>query len=91
VTAPGIAASGGDIQLNWTGGTANIYRAVNDPYFTPGVVYASGVSSIWPDPGAAGNPADNHTYIIRAIGDCGESGNSQRLGEFDFGIVPGSP
>ncbi len=90
VTAPGIATSTGDIDLNWTGGTANVYRAVNDPYFDPGAAYALGVSSIWTDPGAAGDTASNHTYIIRAVGNCGESANSQRLGEFDFALVSGS-
>ncbi len=90
VTVPGIATSSGNIDLNWTGGMANIYRAINDPYFSPGAVYALAVSSVWPDPGAAGDPADNHTYIIRASGNCGESADSQRLAEFDFALVPGS-
>lgn len=90
VTAPSITISSNDVQLSWTGGTANVYRAVNDPYFTPGSTYATAVNSIWTDSGAVGNPADNHTYIIRASGNCGESANSQRLAEFDFAVVPGS-
>jgi hypothetical protein len=92
VTAPAIAAAGGDVALSWAGGaTANIYRASNDPYFTPGAAYASGVSSSWSDVGALGNPANNYSYVIRASNGCGESANSQRLGAFTFGIVPGSP
>lgn len=91
VATPAIAASGGDVALSWTGGAmANVYRASNDPYFTPSTAYASGVSSSWSDVGALGNPAANYTYIIRASGGCGESANSQRLGEFDFVMVPGS-
>lgn len=92
VAAAELAAGGSDIELTWIAGepTANIYRAANDPYFTPGVVYAGGVSSAWTDSGAAGNPAHNYTYIIRAQGGCGESADSQRLGEFDFALVSGS-
>lgn len=92
VTAADIAASGADVTLTWTAGepTANVYRAANAPYFTPGAAYASGVSSAWADMGAAGNPAYNYTYILRAQGGCGESADSPRLGEFDFALVPGS-
>jgi len=92
VAAADIAASGANVTLTWTAGepTANIYRSQDDPYFTPGAVYAGGVSSAWTDPGAAGNPAHNYTYIVRAQGGCGESADSQRLGEFDFTLVPGS-
>lgn len=92
VAAADIAASSSGITLTWSAGepTANIYRAADDPYFTPGAAYAGGVSSGWPDAGATGDPAHNYTYIIRAQGDCGESANSQRLGEFDFALTPGS-
>ena len=90
VVSPGITASGTDVQLVWSGGQANVYRAADDPYFAPGAAYASGVSSIWTDTAAAGNPATNYTYILRGVDNCGESGNSQRLGEFDFMITPGS-
>lgn len=90
VVSPGITASGTNVQLAWTGGQANVYRAADDPYFAPGAAYATGVSSIWTDGGAAGNPAANYTYILRGVDNCGESGNSQRLGEFDFMLTPGS-
>ncbi len=92
VAAAGIATSGATVTLTWTAGepTANIYRGQDDPYFTPGAVYAGGVSSGWTDTGAAGNPAHNDTYIIRAQGGCGESADSRRLGEFDFALTPGT-
>ena len=45
---------------------------------------------MWADANAAGNPALNYTYIIRVRGACGESADSQRLGEFDFALTPGS-
>jgi len=92
VTSPDITASGSDVQLAWASNVliANIYRASNDPYFTPGGAYALNQTSVWTDAGAAGTVGSNYTYIIRANGDCGESGNSKRLGEFDFAITPGS-
>lgn len=92
VAAASITASGSDVVLNWTAGepTANIYRGEDDPYFTPGAVYAGGVSNGWTDTGAAGSPAHNYTYIIRPQGACGESPGSRRLGEFDVTLTPGS-
>ncbi len=96
VAAPTISVAGTDVQLDWaavSGATSyNIYRSQDDPYFTPGTVYANTTTMPWTDPSAAGNPAYNHYYIVRAVGCDGsvESANSQRLGEFDFGIVPGS-
>ncbi|MEM7117702.1 MAG: hypothetical protein AAF614_35040 [Chloroflexota bacterium] len=90
VASPGISPNGSGIDLNWIGSSSNIYRAINDPYFTPTTPYASDVSPIWIDGGTLGSVSSNYTYVIRATGDCGESGNSQRLAEFDFDIVPGS-
>jgi hypothetical protein len=92
VTATGIASGGTDVQLSWSAAAAgaNVYRGADDPYFVPGSPYASGVTSTWTDSGAAGDPGTNYTYVIRADGDCGESGNSVRLGEFDFPLLPGS-
>lgn len=89
-----IQPDGGNVQLSWTSAAAdfNIYRAANDPYFTPGAVYANSSGSPWTDPdgNVLGNITSNYTYLIRASSNCGESGDSQHLGEFDFGIVPGS-
>ncbi|MEM7114986.1 MAG: hypothetical protein AAF614_21290 [Chloroflexota bacterium] len=92
VTLPTIAVAGDHIELGWTSSvpTANVYRATNDPYFTPTTFYYGFVSSGWSDFQAANDPANNYTYIIRAYTSCGESVDSQRVGEFDFEIVPGS-
>lgn len=93
VTSPTITTDGTDIELSWTSNetSANIYRAKNDPYFTATPpALAGSVSSPWTDSGAAGDPATNYTYIIRADGRCGESADSQRLAEFDFAITSGS-
>lgn len=93
VTGETIQPSGSSVQLGWTSSAVsfNIYRAANDPYFTPGATYASGTSP-WTDPDSnvLGNVVSNYTYLIRANSNCGESTNGRRLGEFDFPIVPGS-
>ncbi len=94
VTNESIQPASGSVQLSWTSGAAafNIYRAANDPNFMPGATYAASSSSPWPDPDGAvlGNINLNYSYLIRASNACGESANSQRLGEFDFALVPGS-
>lgn len=92
VVTPTIALLNNDIQLSWlfvnNAVSYNIYRD-NAPYFVGTAVYQNTTTSPWPDPGAAGNPAANHYYLIRAVG-CNESGNSQRSGAFNFALVPGS-
>lgn len=88
-----IQPSGGSVQLSWTSGAPdfNIYRAANDPYFVPGALYATS-GSPWTDPDGAvlGNVGLNYSYLIRASNSCGESADSQRLGEFDFALVSGN-
>lgn len=84
-----ISLSNNDIQLNWSGDQANVYRAANSPYFAPNTPYASNTMTNWTDSGAAGTPSANYTYIIRANGNCGESSNSQRVGQFNFALTPG--
>ncbi len=89
-----IQPASGSVQLSWASGAAtfNIYRAANDPYFTPETAYATSSGSPWLDPDGAvmSNINANYSYLIRANNDCGESVNSQRLGEFDFALVAGS-
>ncbi len=91
-----IAAAGGQVQLSWTAvaGAAgySVYRAANDPAFAPGAPYATAATSPWldPDPSAIGDPATNYYYVVRAANACGESGDSQQLGAFDFAIQPGT-
>lgn len=90
---PSLAIVDSSLQLSWASNSNdfNIYRAVNDPYFTPNAVYATNDVSPWidPDTDEVGNTLENHTYLIRAVGNCGESQDSKRIGEFDFPIVPG--
>ena len=64
-----IAHNNSDVTLTWVGaGSANVYRSLNLPYFTPITPYATNVTSPWTDPAAnaTGNPAANYTYIVVA-------------------------
>jgi len=96
VVTPTIDVDGVNIELDWSavqGATSyNIYSALDEPYFMPGSPYDDTTTMPWPDDGAAGDPAENHYYIVRSVGCTGpiESDNSQRLGEFDFALAPGS-
>lgn len=39
-----------------------------------------------------GNAATNYSYAVLAVNDCGVSAEaSNRVGEFDFDLVPGTP
>ncbi len=92
-----IAAANGSVQLSWDSvdGAAqyDIYRAVDDPYFTPvDPPYASDVTSPWqdPDPNALGDPAQNYYYVVRARDGNGNTSDGPHQGEFDFALVPGN-
>jgi|GEM_PF-3364930 len=91
---PAIAVSGSDITLSWSavGGATGyaIYRLADDPYGPLPGPHASVASSPYVDNGAAGNPSTNYTYVVAATNDCGDSGPSSRLGEFDFSLTPGN-
>jgi hypothetical protein len=73
-----------------------IYRQLS-PYFdpdllTPDDVVASPASS-YTFPGDAGDPNENHYYIVRAL-PCEATSNahadSNHTGEFDFALIPGA-
>ncbi len=92
-----IASTGGSVELTWDavdGATQyDIYRAVDDPYFTPvDPPYATDVTSPWqdPDPNALGDPAQNYYYVVRARDDQGNFSDGPHHGEFDFALVPGN-
>lgn len=90
---PYLTIANSSLQLSWESNSNgfHIYRATNDPYFAPNAVYATDDVSPWVDPDTdeVGNVLENHTYLIRAVENCGESPDSKRIGEFDFLIVPG--
>ena len=91
-----IVNAAGTVQLSWTAVADateyHIYRAGNDPYFTPATIYATTGASPWSDPdtNSIGDVATNYTYVMRAANSCGEGADSGRVGEFDFSITPGT-
>jgi len=90
--------SGSDLILDWSavsqdikgqainGVTYLIYRAADDPYFTPGgTAYAGTSNTTLTDSGSVGNPSTNYYYAVTAVDTAGrESALSNRVGEFDF-------
>jgi hypothetical protein len=95
--------AGGDLQLTWSAVTQNlaggamapdhyvVYRRVDEPYFvpTPADAIAAPTTSEWTDTGALGDPAHNYYYVVTAVDALGaESALSNRLGAFDFELVP---
>ncbi len=94
-TNPNIVIAGSNIQLSWSTDPApttyEIYRSVNDPYNLS--IYAPSASSPWldPDGNEVGDVDENHYYALQTKTQCGETGLSQFVGEFDFAIVPGTP
>jgi hypothetical protein len=72
----------------------NVYRSIDDPYFTPDIPYASGVTTTTysdPDTGVITDPNSQAYYIVTAVSAGRESGNSNRVGAFNFALTPGSP
>ncbi|MCS6844462.1 MAG: alpha-amylase family glycosyl hydrolase [Caldilineales bacterium] len=79
-----------------------VHRSTS-PYFTPGP--GTLLSTVTPgafgnpsgqitftDAGAIGNPAQNYYYKVVAVNGAGKaSAASNHVGEFDFGLVPGTP
>lgn len=95
VESSSIELDNGKIKLGWlseNGSSFNIYRASNDPYFTPSSIYDTDDASPWidDDDNSIGDPDSNQTYLIRVSNLCGESEISKRIGEFDFRIAPGN-
>lgn len=100
-----IAASVNDAALSWTQVTVDTLGAPMvvsgyglwhslDPYFLPGDTSSpsptyNGLNLNYTDPGVSVSP-DNYYYIVYALGPGGEqSANSNRVGEFTFGLAPG--
>ena len=80
------AAVVGGIEFTWDGGTFDVYRAVDSPYFSGGTQIGFGESSGWIyDEAQLGDPSQNAFYLVGASAACGK-----RLGEFDFALEPGT-
>lgn len=81
-------------RLSWTAaGGPSTYHLYRDtaPYFTPGSTpYHAGTSLSHDDGNALGDPEQNYYYVVRATCENGfESASSNRVGEFDYALVPG--
>lgn len=91
--APDISVSAAIVTLKWVAvagaSTYRIYRGT-EPYFVPGTPYDSTANTAWTDPSGAGDPFVNHTYVVKAVNACGESGTLYRVGQFGFALTPGS-
>ncbi|MEM7119159.1 MAG: hypothetical protein AAF614_42470 [Chloroflexota bacterium] len=75
------------MKFNWSGDdTYNIYRVLNDPYFTSGTAIANNEDPGWTyTETTLNNPDMNAYYVVGDSENCGD-----RLGTFTFTIVPGS-
>ncbi len=91
----------GDPVYGWwswsaVGGAASyrVLRMANDPYFAPDpssqpMWITQGLTFYDPD-AATGSTATNHFYVVQALDENGDVISTQRVGEFTFGLTPGS-
>ena len=89
--------SGNDVILNWLDAAGaseyKVYRAT-DPYFTPDDavnLLATVTGTSYTDQKATGNASINYYYKVLAVDACPPSdpNYTQRVGEFDFDLMPG--
>ncbi len=91
------------LQLDWTAVTQNeygemisdvtynVYRGVDQPYFNPVTAYHTGLNGPPDtDAGVLGDTAHSYYYVIRAFKDGAASATSNRVGVFNFPLMPGS-
>jgi hypothetical protein len=82
------------VYLSWSAvpnATAyDVYRWLNDPYFTPVSPYVTVYGTAILDP-VLGDVNIHHFYFVRAINSYDSSCPSNRAGEFEFALVPGTP
>ena len=94
------------IRLEWNAVSNadqyEVWDALDDPYFTPvgkdcsaPAPYSCTVVTVtsYEDGSALGDVSQNHYYEILAANSCGSQRSvlSNRTGEFDFELVPGTP
>jgi len=107
VTDLRISRAAGGVKLEWTAASGvhhyELWRG-DAPYFSPGAagsaVIGDGATGNCSRNAAAvacthvstvGDPAANTFYLARAFNAAGGSADSNRVGEFDFSLQPGSP
>jgi hypothetical protein len=95
--------SGSDLVLDWSAVTQdirgqalgevtyNVYRAANDPYFTPSdTPYDSTGGTMYTDSGVTGDPDTDYYYVVTVLdGEGNESALSERGGLFHTTIASG--
>ena len=106
ITDLSISKDSGQAKLNWTpviydvngnpipNATYLVYRAINEPYFSPDSPYATDITSnsyLDPDTTVLTDPNHNAFYLVTTIHQDLESDKSNRVGTFNFSLVPGSP
>jgi len=87
-------ASSTDATLTWTaGGIYDVWQGTS-PYFSPGDADSTRIGeNVTPDMtlnNILGNTASQYSFLVLTANGCGVSGPSNRTGEFDFAVVPGS-
>jgi hypothetical protein len=102
-----ISRSGNNVVLTWQHAAQNtsyqVWRGVT-PYFTPvgdgaanigdgatGNCNNAGGTITCVDTAVLGDPATNYFYLVRSLNAAGAAADSNRVGEFDFALQPGSP
>jgi hypothetical protein len=93
-----ISQSGNNVVLSWSDAGATeykIYRASDNPYFTPNDatnLVATVTTPSYTDQNVIGDASANYTYKVRGVDSCAPStpNYTERVGEFDFTLVPGS-
>lgn len=96
LTDVGISnAGGGNAELSWSAPDAYDVWKSNDPYFVAGdpgsTLDGDEVTSPYTVLGVIGDPAQNFYFQVVGQNGCGNAPPSNRTGEFDFSLVPGSP
>jgi hypothetical protein len=90
-----VGRAGDGVRLTWPAVPGaelyRLYRAANDPYFTPVSPYTTTYGTAWTDVGILGDPAFNYTYAVQAVNRFGESDVGNRAGKFEFALAPGAP
>ncbi len=104
-TVSGLTISdigGGDIQLAWDDAgvdTYEVWRSDNAPYFVPpntacdqdaACTLVENATTL--TQAATGDALNNYSFVLRAVTACDtvSTGLSNRTGEFDFSLIPGS-
>ena len=92
------SADGQDVNLSWDAVSMSDHYQIWEstaPYFTPDPAndtpLGTATSTSYTHTDGLGNATSNHFYVITAVNPCdASSGLSQRVGEFDFTLIPGS-